>query len=80
MRGYRVFLWSHDHPVPPHVHVGKRERVSDWRLESLECVDPDGFSAVEISEQRRLLRRYRDTILVKWKEHWRRYGEHDGQT
>ena len=56
LKGHRIFIYSHDHPHPPHVHVGKADRVSDWRLDPLTCLDRDGFSASEIKDQRKLLR------------------------
>jgi hypothetical protein len=48
LRGYRIFIWSHDHPHPPHVHFRKGKQVSSWDLESGTCVDEDGFSSSDI--------------------------------
>jgi len=70
LRGYRVFVYSHDHPVPPHVHVGKGVRVSDWRLDDLKCVDPDGFDRSETLAQQKLLKEFFDEIIEAWREHW----------
>ena len=71
LKGYRIFLFSHDHPHPPHVHFGKRKRVSAWDLTSVECRDEDGFSSREIAEQRTLLIRYEDAIWRNWYAHWK---------
>lgn len=70
--GYRIFIWAHDHPHPPHVHFGKRRRASSWDLTTRRCVDPDGFSASEVREQGRILATYLDAILRSWHAHWQR--------
>ena len=76
--GYRVFIWSHDHPIPPHVHLGKQQRYSSWDLVALECVTPDGFDRSELRDQKRLLTQYKDAILAAWHEHWETHGpKHD---
>lgn len=69
MRGYRIFIWSEDHPYPPHVHVGRSRRVSDWRIDSLECIDGDGFTSSELRGQHTILRKYLP-IICKFHEHW----------
>lgn len=71
LRGYRVFIFSHDHPHPPYVHFGKRRRYSSWDLILLQCIDRDGFSASDISVQEALLIEFREAILESWHEHWR---------
>ena len=76
MKGYRVFLYSHDHPHPPHVHFGKHRRVSAWDLSLLECRDEDGFSSSEIAKQRRLLKKHVDAIWRNWNEHWKKQSGH----
>ena len=73
--GYRIFIYSHDHPHPPHVHFGKQNRVSSWDIVTLECVEKDGFDRSELRDQKRLLVRYRDEILSAWHEHWKRHGQ-----
>lgn len=70
LRGYRIFIYSHDHPHPPHVHFGKRRRVSAWDLTTRTCRDEDGFSSREIAEQRTLLETYADAIWNSWNAHW----------
>jgi hypothetical protein len=75
MKGYRVFLFSHDHPHPPHIHVGKRKRYSSWNLDRLECVDGGGFSMRELSLQRSLLVEQRQEIIRSWHEHWDRQNQ-----
>ena len=72
LQGYRVFIWAHDHPHPPHVHFGKRERVSGWNLGTGRCVDEDGFSASEVREQGKILAEYRGAIVRSWNAHWQR--------
>ena len=72
LKGYRVFIFSHDHPHPPHVHFGKGRRFSSWDIASNECREEDGFSSPEIREQRKLLVEHRDAILRSWHEHWQR--------
>jgi hypothetical protein len=72
LKGYRIFIFSHDHPHPPHVHFGKRKRVSSWDLTLKICHEEDGFSATEIREQRRMLIDLQDAIWRSWHEHWQR--------
>ncbi len=69
-KGHRIFIYSHDHPHPPHVHVGKGTRVSEWRLETMTCIDADGFSAPEIKGQRKILLEHRESIWERWHVHW----------
>jgi hypothetical protein len=75
LKGYRVFIFSHDHPHPPHVHIGKDRRFSSWDLPSGECRDEDGFSSSEIRKQHTLLETHRDAILRSWHDHWQRQNE-----
>src|SRR5450432_4159450 len=70
LKGYRVFLFSQDHPHPPHVHFGERQRISAWDLTSRACRDEDGFSSREIAEQRTLLVTYADAIWRNWNAYW----------
>jgi hypothetical protein len=70
LKGYRVFIWSHDHPHPAHVHFGKGSRVSSWDLATADCEDEDGFSSSEIRVQARILEEFRDVIWDSWHEHW----------
>ena len=43
LKGYRVFIFSHDHPHPPHVHFGRKKRFSRWDIQQLICTDPMAF-------------------------------------
>ena len=70
LKGYRIFIFSHDHPHPAHVHFGKGRRVSSWDLVTVMCIDEGGFSSSEIREQRTILVEYRDEIWGAWHEHW----------
>ncbi|MGD0541888.1 MAG: hypothetical protein ABSB33_10255 [Tepidisphaeraceae bacterium] len=36
LRGYRGFIFSHDHPRPAHIHFGKRKRFSSWDIQRSE--------------------------------------------
>jgi hypothetical protein len=72
LRGYRIFIFSHDHPHPPHVHFGKGKRVSSWDLMTGAVVDAGGFSSSELREQRKMLIEYSDAIRRSWNEHWQR--------
>ncbi|HEX8325723.1 MAG TPA: DUF4160 domain-containing protein [Tepidisphaeraceae bacterium] len=78
--GYRIFIWSHDHPIPPHVHFGKQDRVSSWDIQTLECTAPDGFDRSELRDQKRLLTKYQDAILDAWHEHWKAHGQKRDKT
>jgi|ERR1041384_1043546 hypothetical protein len=75
LQGYRIFIFSHDHPHPPHIHIGKRRRFSSWDLTTAVCMDDDGFSSSEIREQRTILLTHRDAIWRSWHEHWQRQQE-----
>ena len=70
LHGYRIFIYSHDHPHPPHVHFGKGHRVSSWDLVTAECTEEDGFSSSEIREQCTILAEYLDAIWRAWHDHW----------
>lgn len=72
LHGYRVFIWSHDHPIPPHVHLGRMNRVSSWNLQTQTCEDEDGFSPSELRQQRTILQRFADQIWERWHDHWQR--------
>jgi hypothetical protein len=72
LKGYRIFIFSHDHPHPPHVHFGKGRRFSSWDLASGECRDEGDFSSSEIRTQSKILETYRDAIWRSWNEHWQR--------
>jgi hypothetical protein len=78
LKGYRVFLFSHDHPHPPHVHFGRRKTFSSWDLTRLECTDAGGFTSRELAVQKSLLATYRDEIVRSWHEHWKRQGQIEG--
>ena len=76
LRGYRVFVWWHDHPHPAHVHLGKGRRVSSWQIApTIECLDEDGFSGADIREQRKLLVEHHEAIWRVWHEHWQARGQ-----
>lgn len=70
MRGYRIFVWSHDHPHPPHVHVRKGTSYSTWLLPELRCIDPGDFDSSEIRAQSKLLREFHAELLRSWHDHW----------
>jgi hypothetical protein len=72
LKGYRIFIFSHDHPHPPHVHFGKGKRVSSWDLATGAAIEEDGFSSSEIREQRTILTKFRDPIWRAWHAHWQR--------
>jgi hypothetical protein len=72
LKGYRIFIFSHDHPHPPHVHFGKGRRFSSWDLVTGEVRDEDGFSSSDIRTQSKILETYRDAIWRSWNEHWQR--------
>lgn len=70
IRGYRIFVFSHDPPHPPHVHVRKGKRFSSWDITLMICVDGGGFSSTELAVQRTILEKYRDVIWRNWHAHW----------
>ena len=72
LRGYQVFIFSHDHPHPAHVHIRKGKRFSSWDLTTLQCVNAGGFSSPEIRTQRRILAENIDAIWRSWHAHWQR--------
>jgi hypothetical protein len=72
LKGYRIFVFSHDHPHPAHIHFGKGRRFSGWDFQRTECIDAGDFSTSELAVQRSLLIQYGDEILRSWNEHWRR--------
>jgi hypothetical protein len=75
LQGYRIFIFSHDHPHPPHIHVGKKGRTSKWHLVTLECTSPDGFSSPELRVQRKILLTKRLEIWRAWDAYWKdQYG------
>jgi hypothetical protein len=79
LRGYRVFIFSHDHPHPPHVHFGKGRRFSSWDVVTAACIDEDGFSSADIRQQRKMLVEHRDAIVRSWHEHWQRQEVRGGE-
>lgn len=72
LHGYRVFIFSHDHPYPPHVHFGKGRRYSSWDLVTGLCHDEDGFSSSDLRLQATILKAHHDAILRSWHDHWQR--------
>jgi hypothetical protein len=76
LKGHRVFVFSHDHPLPAHIHFGKRRRFSSWDIQQLKCTDPDNFSTSELAVQRSLLIQYAEEILRSWHEHWHNQNTH----
>jgi hypothetical protein len=72
LHGYRIFIFSHDHPHPPHVHLRKGRRFSSWDFESLMCISRGGFSSPEIALQRRILTEFQGAIRRSWHAHWER--------
>lgn len=72
LRGYRIFIFSQDHPHPPHVHVGKGKRFSSWNLTSVWCADPDGFSSQELRVQRTIISENIEAIWRTWNDYWQR--------
>lgn len=70
LKGYRIFIFSHDHPHPPHVHFGKGRRVSSWDLVTATCQGNDGFSSSELRDQGRILVEHRDAVWRSWHAHW----------
>ena len=67
---YRIFIFSHDHPHPPHIHVGKKGRTSKWDLATLECIYPDGFSSSELRTQRKMMETWQLEIWRAWNAYW----------
>jgi hypothetical protein len=63
---------SHDHPHPPHVHVGKGRQVSSWDLVTATNVDAGGFSSSDLRDQRTILVEHRDAIWRSWNANWQR--------
>ena len=75
LKGYRIFIFSHDHPHPPHVHFGKGRQVSSWDLDSATCEDDGGFAASDLRDQRKILVDHQDAIWRSWDAHWQRQGQ-----
>jgi len=59
LHGYIIFLFAHDHPYPPHVHIRKPGRRSGWNLQTLTCTHKGGFSSSEIRDQHKILVKYK---------------------
>ncbi len=72
LKGYRIFIFSHDHPDPPHVHFGKGRQVSIWDLAALRCENDGGFHSSDLRDQRKILTEYRGAIWRSWHAHWQR--------
>jgi hypothetical protein len=70
LHGYRIFVFSHDHPRPSHVHVGKGKRYSSWNIMTLQCTDSGGFPSSDIRIQRTILSAHIEAVRRSWHAHW----------
>jgi hypothetical protein len=77
LQGYRIFIYAHDHPHPPHVHFRKGSKASAWEFAALTCRDKGGFSAAELKVQRKLFTKYHDAIWRAWHDHWQRQPDNE---
>ncbi len=75
MKGYRIFIWSHDHPHPPHVHLRKGKAYSTWDLRDLTCVNRGEFSSSELRAQAKLLQELHPAVLRSWHGYWQIQGQ-----
>ena len=70
MKGYHIFIWSHDHPHPPHVHFRKGKSYSTWHLQTFRCIDTGGFPLSDLRTQAKLLQKFHEEVLRSWNAHW----------
>ena len=80
IKDFRVFVYSHDHEYPPHVHVQTVNGLSKWELKTWQCVErTKGCKANELRKIRQMLMQNEHRLLEKWHEHWQRARGGEGR-
>lgn len=64
--GFRVYFFSHEPNEPPHVHVDRGGASAKVWLENVSLARNIGFSAKELGEIQRMVRKHRLQLLEAW--------------
>lgn len=66
--GFRVYFYSHEPNEPPHVHLDRGGATAKFWIEKVVLARNIGFSAKELGEALRLVRKHREHFLEAWHE------------
>ncbi len=64
--GFRVYFYSHEPGEPPHVHVDRGGATAKVWLDPVALASRSGFSANEMGDVLRLIRKRRAECLEAW--------------
>jgi hypothetical protein len=68
--GFRLYFYSHEPNEPPHVHIDKGGASAKVWLQSGHLADNAGFSAAQLGDVLRLVRRHQALLLESWHGHF----------
>jgi len=68
--GFRLYFYSHEPNEPPHVHVDKGGASAKVWVESVHLASNAGFSAGQLGDVLKLVRRHRVALLEAWHGHF----------
>jgi len=68
--GFRLYFYSHEPNEPPHVHVDRAGASAKLWLAPVVLASNTGFSARELNDVIRLVRRHQTTLMERWHGHF----------
>lgn len=78
IRGYRFWFYEADLIEPPHVHVGRQTGEAKYWLNPVELSNSRGFRGHELTEIKKIVVEYRDTLLEAWRKEEDKRGHGQG--
>ncbi len=64
--GLGVYFYSHEPSEPPHVHVDRGGASAKVRLDGIVLASNAGFSAKELGDVLRMVRKHRQQFVEAW--------------
>jgi hypothetical protein len=64
---YRIYFYSHEPDEPPHIHIDRDERSSNFGLEPVGLAYDLGFSAHELRRIERLIHKHQPELREAWR-------------
>ena len=68
IKGYKFWFYEADLDEPPHVHVGKEDRVAKFWLEPVAVARGGRFRSVELGEIERIIAENRVFLSSAWEK------------
>jgi hypothetical protein len=67
IKGYRFWFYEADLGEPPHVHVGKGDKLAKFWVDPVRISRPGRFKQHELSEVEAILVEYASFVMDAWR-------------